>query len=74
MADAVSAIVVPDAVTLDGSEHIMVSQSGNLRRVLISTLLNLSSGSSLALILPTADPHVVGALWNNSGTITISAG
>lgn len=27
-----------------------------------------------ALILPSADPHVVGALWNNAGTITVSAG
>jgi len=26
------------------------------------------------IILPTADPEVVGALWNNAGTITISAG
>ncbi len=24
--------------------------------------------------LPTADPHVVGALWNNAGTVKISAG
>lgn len=24
--------------------------------------------------LPTADPHVVGALWNNAGVINISAG
>jgi hypothetical protein len=26
------------------------------------------------IILPTSDPLVVGALWNNAGTITISAG
>ncbi len=26
------------------------------------------------IILPTADPEVVGALWNNAGTITVSAG
>ena len=25
-------------------------------------------------IVPTTDPAVVGALWNNSGTLTISAG
>lgn len=24
--------------------------------------------------LPTADPHVVGAVWNNSGALAISAG
>jgi hypothetical protein len=32
------------------------------------------SGGVLALIPPTADPHVVGAIWNNSGTLAISAG
>jgi hypothetical protein len=32
------------------------------------------SGGILALIPPTADPHVVGAIWNNSGTLAISAG
>ncbi len=26
------------------------------------------------LILPTADPHVVNALWNHAGVLTISAG
>jgi hypothetical protein len=24
--------------------------------------------------LPTADPHVVGQCWNNSGVVTVSAG
>lgn len=24
--------------------------------------------------LPTADPHVVGAIWNNAGVLTVSAG
>ncbi len=32
------------------------------------------SGGILAVIPPTADPHVVGALWNNAGTLAISAG
>jgi hypothetical protein len=26
------------------------------------------------IVPPTADPHVVGAVWNSSGTLTISAG
>jgi len=26
------------------------------------------------IILPATDPEVVGALWNNAGTVTISAG
>lgn len=32
------------------------------------------AGATLVFIPPTADPHVVGALWNNAGTLTISAG
>lgn len=27
-----------------------------------------------AIILPTTDPHVAGAMWNNAGTIEMSAG
>lgn len=34
----------------------------------------MSSGAASVIILPTADPEIVGALWNNAGTITISAG
>ena len=30
--------------------------------------------TSQYVILPTSDPHVVGALWNNAGTVTVSAG
>lgn len=26
------------------------------------------------IVLPTSDPEVAGALWNDAGTITISAG
>lgn len=38
----------------------------------VSGLLKILPGG--AIILPTADPLVAGALWNNAGTITISAG
>lgn len=69
MADTPSALALPDAVTLDGTEHVIISQSGNQRRALLTQVWKPT-----ALILPTADPHVVGALWNNAGVITISAG
>lgn len=26
------------------------------------------------IVLPSADPHVAGALWNSAGTVTVSAG
>lgn len=32
------------------------------------------SGSANVIVVPTADPHVVGALWNNAGTLSVSAG
>jgi hypothetical protein len=32
-----------------------------------------ATGTSL-IILPTTDPEIVGVLWNNAGTITVSAG
>lgn len=71
MADLNSAYQLPDAAPLDGTEHVEISQSGDRRRVLLSTLANLTPS---ALILPIADPHVSGALRNNAGTVTVSAG
>jgi outer membrane lipoprotein SlyB len=35
---------------------------------------NVTGNVTGYIILPTADPEVVGALWNDDGTITISAG
>ncbi len=39
-----------------------------------SFTISQPAGGILAYIPPTADPHVIGALWNNAGTLTISAG
>ena len=36
--------------------------------------VTLSNASISATALPTADPHVVGRLWANSGVVTVSAG
>ena len=33
-----------------------------------------ASGTVIFSGLPTADPHVVGQLWSNSGVLTVSAG
>lgn len=36
---------------------------------------NLSvAGTVTASALPTADPHVAGEIWSNSGVLTVSAG
>lgn len=71
MADTPSAIVLATAATLDGTEHVEISQSGNKRTAQLSSFRTMVAAS---FILPTADPHVSGALWNSAGTITISAG
>jgi hypothetical protein len=71
MADTPSAFVLAGASTLDGTEHVIISQSGTQRTVALSSLRAMVAAS---FVLPTADPHVVNALWNNAGTITISAG
>jgi hypothetical protein len=35
---------------------------------------NVTGNVTGYIILPTADPEVVGALWNDDGVITVSAG
>lgn len=32
------------------------------------------SGTANVIIIPTVDPEVAGAIWNNAGTLAISAG
>lgn len=32
------------------------------------------SGTANVIIIPTVDPAVAGAIWNNAGTLAISAG
>lgn len=71
MPDTPSAFDGPLATSVDGTEHILISQSGNVRGALLSLLRPMIAAS---FVLPTADPHVAGALWNSAGTITISAG
>lgn len=71
MPDTPSAIVAPNATALDGTEHFEFSQSGSRRTGPLSALRTMIAA---VFVLPIADPHVVGALWNNAGTITISAG
>lgn len=47
-------------------------QGGNTLEVAKGGTIDASQGG--AIILPTADPHVDGALWNNAGVLAISAG
>ena len=33
-----------------------------------------ATGTANVIVIPTSDPGVAGAIWNNSGTFAISAG
>ena len=66
----------PDSTTTTSRSAQFVDSSGNFRAKAVSATtgaLYLSADTgTLLIILPTADPGVVGALWNNSGTVTVS--
>ena len=47
-----------------------VAASGTLAVTGNSTL----SGTANVIIIPTVDPAVAGAIWNNAGTLAVSAG
>lgn len=61
-------------LVLDMGGGVLYQNTGTLDAttwaVLGATLPAATSGASL----PTADPHVVGRLWSNSGVVTVSAG
>ena len=48
--------------------------SGNVKIFAGLTFNSATSGNVIITGLPTVDPHVVGALWNSSGVLHISAG
>ena len=48
---------------------------GNLSFDTTTATVFTTTGANIVVTgMPTADPHVVGALWANSGVLTISAG
>ena len=40
----------------------------------LNYFLNKSGANLVSTHIPTADPHVVGAIWADSGVLTVSAG
>lgn len=75
------------STTLNVNDHLTVDALGNVGVASVvfgsngdiitppDTLsINLSGSGLVLLNLPTADPFVAGALWNDSGTIKMSAG
>lgn len=53
--------------------------TGNVTGAVAATTISASgnatlSGTANVIIIPTTDPAVAGAIWNNAGTLAISAG
>ena len=41
----------------------------------VTTTGNISAtGTANVIVIPTSDPAVAGAIWNNAGTLSVSAG
>jgi hypothetical protein len=56
-----------------GSRIQKLNTDGTLQANVTGNLTGNVTGPGYILLV-TSDPHVSGALWNNSGTLTISAG
>lgn len=56
----------------------VISQNGFVGAVSATTISapgNATlSGTANVIIIPTSDPGVAGAIWNNAGTLAVSAG
>lgn len=52
------------AVTVNTTVGTNVTVGGNLD----------AQGTANVIVIPTSDPAVAGAIWNNGGTLSISAG
>jgi cytoskeletal protein CcmA (bactofilin family) len=55
------------------------SVTGTVTGAVVATTISASgnatlSGSANVIIIPTVDPGVAGAIWNDAGTLSVSAG
>ena len=81
-AGEIALIVAPSGASADGSSvSLLAGDGGTGDTAGGDILLRAGAGSGAGTHgnvvisdLPTADPHVVNALWNNAGVLTISAG
>lgn len=53
--------------------------TGTVTGAVVATTISASgnatlSGTANVIIIPSVDPAVAGAIWNNSGTLEVSAG
>lgn len=52
--------------------------TGDVTGAVVATTITASSNATLSgtanvIIIPTSDPGVTGAIWNNAGTLAVSA-
>jgi len=56
----------------------VISTNGFVGAVTATTITasgNLAAtGAANVIVIPTSDPGVAGAIWNNAGTLSVSAG
>jgi cytoskeletal protein CcmA (bactofilin family) len=55
------------------------SVTGTVTGAVVATTISASgnatlSGTANVIIIPTVDPGVAGAIWNDAGTLSVSAG
>ncbi|MGF6433476.1 hypothetical protein [Bradyrhizobium elkanii] len=56
-----------------GGDKLTVAPGGSIQ--IGNMIFTVNAGGKVIVTgLPTADPHVVGQLWANSGVLTVSAG
>lgn len=63
----------------DGSTYLcrIVDANNNVHegnQIVFAASTNQPLGLLNGAVIPTADPHVVGAIWANSAVLTVSAG
>lgn len=51
-----------------------VSSTNGFVGAVTSTASVSLTGTANVLVIPTSDPGVAGAIWNNAGTLAVSAG
>lgn len=61
-------------LVLDMGGGVLYQNTGTLDATTWAALGSVLGASINASALPTADPHVAGRVWSNSGVLTVSAG
>ena len=66
--------ITKDTTTGAVTENSTYGDDADVSGTLSVTGNSTLSGDANVIIIPTSDPGVAGAIWNNAGTLSISAG